>query len=261
MKFRSFSFKYTATRVTSYFIYFLRIFCLTRSVFYNIHIFIPPTHHYDYVSDTKLGVYLFQIVCRLGICVACGMIIGHLSSQNSLCFLFGSISICELLIQLKTCRLDATGKTLQITGCNLFLSDISTPLTVDNRVGVEHLYDTISGAIINVINIKILSHNLVLLNFFKRINRMCCFNFDNFFIFCNRDRSNGRCMHPTWIRITLIVFYISELSNPADRNWTELHCHTDPFRIPSVSTSFASINTNCVLHNVIAFRHLNQIVH
>ena len=47
-----------------------------------------------------------------GICVACGMIIGHLSSQNSFCFLFGSISICELLIQLKTCRLDATGKTL-----------------------------------------------------------------------------------------------------------------------------------------------------
>nr|DAG39300.1 MAG TPA: hypothetical protein [Caudoviricetes sp.] len=147
------------------------------------HIFIPPTHHCDYVSDTKLGVYFFQIVSCLSISVACGMIIGHLSSQNSFCFLFGSISICELLIQLKTCRLDTTGKTLQITRCNFLLGDISTLLAIDNRVGVEHLYDAISGAIINVINIKILSHNLVLLDFFKRINRMCCFNFDSFFIF------------------------------------------------------------------------------
>ena len=97
--------------------------------------------------------------------------------------------------------------------------------------------------------------------FFKGKNRVLGRDFNETFIGCNINGNYWRSMHSTVIWVSFVIFYISKLSNPTKFKWPKTHRHTNPLRVPSISTWHASINVNCALHNIIAFRHLDQIVH
>nr|DAX02593.1 MAG TPA: hypothetical protein [Bacteriophage sp.] len=126
-------------------------------------------HYVFSLLDTVLGLDLLQSFTFVVIVIASCLISGHLLCKNTLCFGLCNVSLRQFFIQNKAARLNTINKAIHAILLDAFLAHCTS-------ISVEHLYNRILDTG-DIVNIKILSHNLVLLNLFKLIN--CVLSLDN----------------------------------------------------------------------------------